>query len=101
MATQQNAAAADERPARPSRIGVVTSAKRSKTITVTVAYSVRHAKYNKYTKRRTVLHAHDERGEAGLGDTVEIVECRPLSKTKNWRLVRVLTQAPRETAGAR
>jgi len=85
-----------ERKLRPTRVGVVTSDARDKTIAVTVEYSVRHPKYGKYMKRRTVLHAHDESNTAHRGDRVEISECRPMSKTKSWRLVRVLTQAPRE-----
>ena len=80
---------------RPTRIGVVTSDKRSKTITVRVSYSVRHPKYGKYVRRRTGLHAHDAQNEAALGDKVEIVLCRPLSKTKSWRLVRIIERAPR------
>ena len=83
-----------KRKKRPARIGVVTSDKRDKTITVTVSYSVRHPKYGKYIRRRTVLHAHDEKNEAATGDKVEIVLCRPISKTKSWRLVRVLHRAP-------
>jgi len=84
---------------RATRIGIVSSDRGEKTITVTVAYLVRHAKYGKYLKRRTRLRAHDERSEAGLGDRVEIAECRPISKTKHWRLLRVLEAAPREGRG--
>jgi len=80
---------------RPTRIGTVTSDKRDKTITVTVSYSVRHPKYGKYIRRRTRLHAHDEKNEAGTGDKVEIIICRPLSKTKSWRLLRIIERAPR------
>lgn len=86
---------AKQRGKRPARVGVVTSDKRDKTIAVTVSYSVRHPKYGKYMRRRTVLHAHDERNEAATGDKVEIVLCRPISKTKSWRLARVLQRAPR------
>jgi small subunit ribosomal protein S17 len=84
-----------KRGKRPTRIGVVTSDKRDKTIAVTVSYSVRHPKYGKYMRRRTVLHAHDEKNEAATGDKVEIMLCRPLSKTKSWRLVQILARAPR------
>ena len=84
-----------KRGKRPTRIGVVTSHKRDKTITVTVSYSVKHPKYGKYMRRRTVLHAHDEQNEATTGDKVQIVLCRPLSKTKSWRLVQILERAPR------
>ena len=82
------------RKKRPVRIGVVASAARDKTIKVTVSYLVRHPKYGKYLRRRTVLHAHDENNEAGKGDLVEIVACRPVSKTKHWRLVRVVRKSP-------
>jgi len=74
---------------------VVTSDRRDKTIRVTVSYTVKHSKYGKYIRRRTVLHAHDERNEAAVGDKVEIMLCRPISKTKSWRLVRILERAPR------
>lgn len=84
---------------RSTRIGVVTSSSRDKTIKVTVSYQVRHPKYGKYIRRRTVLHAHDERNECHDGDLVEVMHCRPLSKTKCWRLVRILQAAPRERGG--
>ena len=84
-----------KRRKRPTRIGVVTSDRRNKTITVTVSYSVKHPKYGKYMRRRTVLHAHDEKNEAATGDKVEITLCRPLSKTKTWRLARIIERAPR------
>jgi small subunit ribosomal protein S17 len=71
-------------------IGIVASDKGNKTIKVVVNFQSRHPKYGKYLKRRTVLHAHDEKNEAREGDTVELAECRPLSKTKHHRLVRVV-----------
>jgi small subunit ribosomal protein S17 len=74
--------------------GVVASDKGNKTIKVVVEYQTRHPKYGKYLKRRTVLHAHDETNNAKEGDTVEIAECRPLSKTKHHRLLRVVERAP-------
>jgi small subunit ribosomal protein S17 len=74
--------------------GVVGSDKGDKTIKVVVAYQTRHEKYGKFLKRRTVLHAHDEKNEAKEGDTVEIAECRPISKTKHHRLLRVVERAP-------
>ena len=74
--------------------GVVASDKGDKTIKVVVNYQTKHAKYGKYLKRRTVLHAHDEKNDAKEGDTVEIAECRPLSKTKHHRLVRIVERAP-------
>src|SRR5687767_4915757 len=74
--------------------GVVASDKGDKTIKVVVAFQTRHPKYGKYLKRRTTLHAHDEKNEAKEGDTVEIAECRPISKTKHHRLLRVVERAP-------
>ena len=74
--------------------GVVASDKGDKTIKVVVNYQTKHAKYGKYLKRRTVLHAHDEKNEAKEGDTVQIAECRPVSKTKHHRLLRIITRAP-------
>jgi len=87
-------------PAKPERaelrtfVGVVASDKADKTIKVVVAYQTRHAKYGKFLKRRTTLHAHDEKNDAKEGDTVEIAECRPLSKTKHFRLIRIVERAP-------
>ena len=74
--------------------GVVASDKGDKTIKVVVEYQTKHPKYGKYLKRRTVLHAHDEKNEAREGDTVEIAECRPLSKTKHHRLLKIVQRAP-------
>ena len=74
--------------------GVVASDKGDKTIKVVVNYQMKHDKYGKYLRRRTVLHAHDEQNDAKEGDTVEIAECRPLSKTKHHRLVRIVERAP-------
>ncbi len=78
----------------PRRIGVVEGDRRDKTRTVVVAFVARHPKYGKFTKRRTVLHVHDEKNESHVGDRVEVAECRPLSRTKNWTLIRVVTKAP-------
>lgn len=66
--------------------GTVTSDKMDKSIVVEVVRTVRHSKYNKFIKRRARYHAHDEKNDANAGDTVVIVESRPLSKTKRWRL---------------
>src|SRR5438093_7424614 len=74
--------------------GVVASDKGDKTIKVVVNYQTRHPKYGKYLKRRTVLHAHDQTNDAKEGDTVEIAECRPLSRTKHHRLLRIVQRAP-------
>jgi small subunit ribosomal protein S17 len=83
-----------QRPRIRTVQGVVASDKGNKTIKVLVEYQMKHPKYGKYLKRRTVLHAHDENNEAHEGDTVEIAECRPLSKTKHHRLIRVVQKAP-------
>lgn len=77
----------------PRKVGVVQSASRDKTCTVAINYSVKHAKYGKYIRRRIVLHAHDEQNAAQVGDRVEIAECRPISKTKSWTLMRVVEPA--------
>jgi small subunit ribosomal protein S17 len=77
-----------------TRIGVVESDKRSKTRRVAVRFAAPHAKYGKYVSNRTVLHVHDEANESRTGDRVEIAPCRPISKTKRWRLVRVVERAP-------
>lgn len=74
----------------PRRVGVVESDKRSKTRTVVLPYVDRHTKYGKYVRKRTVLHVHDERNESHVGDRVEIAECRPISRTKSWVLVRIV-----------
>ena len=84
----------EPRPLLRTLRGVVASDKGDKTIKVVVAYQTRHEKYGKYLKRRTVLHAHDETNDAKEGDTVEIAECRPISKTKHHRLLRVVERAP-------
>jgi len=73
--------------------GVVTRKSGDKTIRVELSYIDRHPKYEKILRCRTITHVHDEKNEARLGDKVEICKCRPLSKTKNWRLVRVLAQS--------
>lgn len=73
--------------------GVVASNSGNKSIRVTINYKVRHPKYGKYVRCRMKLGVHDERNQCGVGDLVEIAECRPLSKTKSWRLVRVIQKA--------
>jgi small subunit ribosomal protein S17 len=77
--------------------GIVTRDKMNKTRRVEVQRLVRHPKYGKFVKQRTVCYAHDEVNDSHLGDTVEIRECRPLSKLKRWTLVRVVTRAPSRT----
>lgn len=73
--------------------GVVLKKSSDKTIRVTVARTVRHPKYGKYIRRRTKVAVHDEHNKAGVGDLVEIAECRPYSKTKSWRLLKVIEKA--------
>ena len=70
--------------------GVVVSKSGDKSCKVQIDYKVKHPLYGKYIKRRTKLGVHDESNAAGIGDKVEIAECRPISKTKNWRLMKVL-----------
>jgi small subunit ribosomal protein S17 len=82
-----------DRARRKTRIGVVVSDARNKTVTVEVLSSKRHARYDKTMKHRSRFHAHDESNDARVGDTVRIVETRPLSKTKRWRLEEVLERA--------
>jgi small subunit ribosomal protein S17 len=83
-----------------TKIGVVVSDKRDKTCTVAVDYQQRHRKYGKYLHRQVKFHVHDPQNQGRSGDRVEIAGCRPISKTKSWRLVRVLKKAP-EQVGAR
>ena len=73
-----------ERNLRKTRIGVVTSNKMTKTITVAVERKVKHPMYGKFLKKTTKFHAHDEKNECSIGDTVKIMESRPLSKDKRW-----------------
>jgi small subunit ribosomal protein S17 len=82
----------DKRKLRTRLIGVVTSDKVAKTRKVVIEYLSRHAKYNKYVKRQTVLHVHDEKNESKVGDQVEVMSCRPISKMKTYRLVRIVTK---------
>ena len=76
--------------------GTVVSSRMNKTISVSVERLVRHATYGKYVRRTTKLLAHDENNECREGDTVAIAECRPLSRHKAWRLVRIVERAPAE-----
>jgi small subunit ribosomal protein S17 len=78
-----------EKP-KATKIGVVESDKRSKTRKVVIRFQAKHPKYGKYLRRKTVLHAHDENNESHLGDTVEIVQTRPISKTKCWKIIRIV-----------
>jgi small subunit ribosomal protein S17 len=90
----------EQRGKRRVEVGLVTSAKMQKTRRVEIPRLVKHARYGKYIRRRTVCHVHDENNESGVGDTVEIMETRPLSKTKHWRLVRIVSRSPQAAAAA-
>lgn len=76
-----------------SKIGVVDRAKADKTRRVVIEFQTRHPKYGKYIKRRSVLAVHDEHNVSQVGDRVELVPCRPISKTKRWAVVRVVEKA--------
>ena len=88
-----------EQPKSGKRIlqGIVTRDKTAKTRRVEVERLVRHPKYGKFIKQRTICYVHDENNDSHLGDTVEIIESRPLSKTKRWALVKIVTKAPSRT----
>jgi len=82
-----------------AKIGFVESDKRDKTRKVVVEFLAKHPKYGKYLKKRTVLQVHDENNESRSGDRVEVVPCRPLSKTKSWTLVRIVERSAAFDAG--
>ena len=82
-----------ERNLRKTRVGMVVSNKTDKTITVAVEDNVKHPKYGKIIKRTLKIHAHDENNECTVGDKVRVMETRPLSKTKRWRLVEIIEKA--------
>ena len=82
-----------ERNLRKTRVGLVVSNKMDKTIVVAVQDNVKHPIYGKIIKRTLKVHAHDETNTCGIGDKVEIMETRPLSKTKRWRLVEIIEKA--------
>lgn len=91
----QKTASAHKKPAaatasKGTKVGVVESDARAKTRKVVVSSMDKHPKYGKYIRKRTVLHVHDEANESKLGDVVEVAQCRPISKTKSWRLLRVV-----------
>jgi len=79
---------------RKTAIGYVVSDKMEKTIVVELESRVQHPKYGKIIRRRTRMHVHDENNQAHVGDLVEVMACRPISKQKSWRLVRIIKQAP-------
>ena len=82
-----------ERNLRKTRVGIVSSDKMDKTIVVSIKDNVKHPLYQKIIKRTVKFKAHDENNECGIGDKVEIMETRPLSKNKRWRLVRIIEKA--------
>ncbi len=82
-----------DRARRKVRTGVVVSDARDKTVTVEIASSVRHRMYEKTVRRNTKLHVHDEQNDARMGDTVRIVETRPISKSKRWRVEEIVKRA--------
>lgn len=85
------------RKTRRIEYGVVTSAhKTPKTLRVDVLFQIQHPQYNKYIRRRQVLHVHDEKEEANEGDRVQVMACRPISKQKNWRLLKIIEKAPQD-----
>lgn len=95
--TSKTAQKAPEAPAQlhGTKVGVVESDKRAKTRKVVVQFKERHPKYGKFVAKRTVLQVHDENNQSSLGDTVEVAQCRPISKTKRWTLVRVVQKSRR------
>ncbi len=82
-----------ERNARKERTGRVVSNKMDKSITIAIERKVKHPKYGKFMTKTTKLMAHDERNECGIGDTIKIMETRPLSKNKRWRLIEIIEKA--------
>ncbi|MBU3659708.1 MAG: 30S ribosomal protein S17 [Flavobacteriales bacterium] len=83
----------EKRNLRKERVGIVTSNKMDKSIVVAVERKVKHPKYGKFVKKTTKFVAHDEKNDCQTGDVVKIMETRPLSKTKNWRLVEIVERA--------
>ncbi len=83
----------EERNLRKVRVGTVVSDKMNKTVVVAIEDNVKHPKYGKIIKRTLKVHAHDEENICGVGDRVEIMETRPLSKTKRWRIVEIIEKA--------
>jgi small subunit ribosomal protein S17 len=86
-------AEAIDRNLRKERVGLVRSTKMDKTIVVAVERKVKHPKYGKFVKKTTTFMAHDDKNECGAGDTVKIMETRPMSKNKRWRLVEIIEKA--------
>jgi small subunit ribosomal protein S17 len=91
--TSGEAKSVSERNARKERIGRVTSNKMQKTITVAIDRKVKHPMYGKFMNKTKKLTVHDEKNECGIGDTVRVMETRPLSKNKRWRLIEIIEKA--------
>jgi small subunit ribosomal protein S17 len=91
-------AGADQQPEKKivTFRGTVTSDSREKTRTVVYAYQARHPKYGKYLRKQTVLQVHDEDNQSKSGDIVDVVPCRPMSRTKTWRVLRVVERKPKD-----
>ena len=83
----------EQRRLRKERVGVVSSNKMDKTLTVAVKWKEKHPIYGKFVNKTKKYHAHDEKNECNIGDTVRIMETRPLSRTKRWRLVNIIERA--------
>ena len=83
----------EERALRKVRVGMVVSDKMDKTVVIAIEDNVKHPVYGKIIKRTLKVHAHDEKNECGIGDKVRIMETRPLSKTKRWRVVEIIEKA--------
>jgi len=96
MSAEQTTATTKEGAASRRTVGRVVSNKMTKSVTVTVERLVRHPVYGKFIRRTTKIMAHDEDGSCREGDTVAIVECRPISKRKAWRVVEILERAPQD-----
>jgi small subunit ribosomal protein S17 len=88
-----------DKPNARLTIGRVVSNKMQKSVTVSIERLVKHTAYGKFIRRTTKVMAHDEEGTCRAGDTVAIVECRPISKRKSWRVVEIVARAPVETSG--
>jgi small subunit ribosomal protein S17 len=89
-----------QRSKRKTLVGFVTSRMGAKSIKVTIAYKTPHPRYHKVISRKTVVHVHDEKNETQLGDKVELMETRPISRLKRWRVISVLERAKQATAEA-
>ena len=83
----------EERALRKTRVGIVVSTKMDKTVVVAIEDNVKHPVYSKIIKRTLKIHAHDEKNECGVGDRVAVMETRPLSKTKRWRVTEIIEKA--------